>query len=211
MNKDYIKTLINKDRPLILDIGSYNGRDSKEFFYLFNQKAEIYAFEADPRAQILWEKNVTENIVLTKAAIGDYNGMATFNIADKTKDDFHCSGSLAKPKTHLSYFPCVNFDGTVEVQCLTLDYWVKENIPDKIIDLVWMDVNGAEKQAIQGGINTFTDRVRLLVTEFSNDELYENQITKSQLLDLLPDYVVIDEMYYEHGFGDILLRNSKLD
>lgn len=205
-----------EDDPIILDIGSYNGRDAKNFADYFNNDALIYSFEADPRACKLWRNNVPADkypgIFLIEKAIGNINGRVTFNIADKNSTDFNCSGSLAKPKGHLKYFPSVKFDGTFEVDCVRLDDWVATTIPARDIDLVWMDVNGAELQAIEGGIHTFSKRTKLLVTEFSNHELYEGQISKEKILELLPSYEVIQEEYHnQHGFGDLLLRNKLFD
>lgn len=216
MKSSDILSYIANEYPIILDIGSYNGRDSKIFADYFLGRATIFAFEADPRACKLWLDNVPadkyQEIALEEKAVGNINGRVTFNVADKNATDFHCSGSLAKPKGHLRYFPSVKFDGTFEVDCIRLDDWIASTIPDTDIDLIWMDVNGAELQAIEGGINTFSKRTKLLVTEFSNHELYEGQISKEKILELLPSYEVIQEEYHnQHGFGDLLLRNKFFD
>ena len=64
-------------------------------------------------------------------------------------------------------------------------------------------MQGAEFEVITGGQNTFDNKLRYVYTEYSNDEQYEGQLNKEELLKMLPNYSVIKD------FGeDILLRND---
>lgn len=211
MDKTKLVELINNPKPTILDIGSYNCRDALQFDTLFNKQATIFAFEADPRSCELCRKAIVgTDIILLEGAIGNSDGECTFNIADAYIEDYHCSGSLNKPHNHLKFFPGVKFNGEVTVKCRRLDTWASTYLKNiEFVDLVWMDVNGAEESAIMGGSDTFLNRTKLIATEFSNHELYLGQINKQRMLELLPGFDVIEEEYHAHGFGDIVLKNSR--
>jgi len=58
---------------------------------------------------------------------------------------------------------------------------------------------------IQGGTQTFKDKVRYLFTEYSNDEQYEGQPRLERILELLPSFEVI-----RNDGSDVLLKNKNL-
>jgi FkbM family methyltransferase len=69
--------------------------------------------------------------------------------------------------------------------------------------LLHMDVQGAELNIIKG-MGEFKDKINYIYTEYSDEELYENQGTKQQIIDLLgPNWIVV----FDFG-GDILLKNK---
>ena len=56
---------------------------------------------------------------------------------------------------------------------------------------------------IRGGRESLS-RTRFLYTEFSDEELYEGQITLSGILELLPDFRIV-----EIWLDDVLLENRR--
>jgi hypothetical protein len=66
-----------------------------------------------------------------------------------------------------------------------------------------MDVQGAELNIIKG-IEDFKDKIHYIYTEYSNEELYENQASKNQILESLGNEWSI---LYDFG-GDLLLENK---
>ncbi len=114
------------------------------------------------------------------------------------------SGSIRNPKGHLDMYPWCTFDKSFKVQTNTLDMWCdKEGV--KAIDLIWADVQGAEVDLIMGGMEAL-DKTRYFYTEYSNQELYEGQISLRQILKLLPDFKVL------YRFScDVLLKNKRWD
>ena len=111
---------------------------------------------------------------------------------------------VLKPKKHLDRWPDISFKEKRIIQTKKLDTWVKENKISKI-DLIWADVQGAERELIKGGIDTFNKKVRYFYTEFSNDELYENQPILKEIYQLLPNFKILG-IYGEN----VLLENKNL-
>ena len=74
-----------------------------------------------------------------------------------------------------------------------------------IVDFIWADIQGAEEEMIRGGSETLA-RTRDLYTEYSDDELYEGQITLDQILAMLPRFRVL-ELWPD----DVLLENRDFE
>jgi hypothetical protein len=106
------------------------------------------------------------------------------------------------PKNHTVKTPWVKFENTIEVKTKKLETYCLENKIEKI-DFIWMDVQGAELNIIKG-MGEFKDKINYIYTDYSDEELYECQGTKQQIIDLLgPNWDVI----FDFG-GDILLKNK---
>jgi hypothetical protein len=112
------------------------------------------------------------------------------------------SSSIKAPKNHLQRYP-VTFGNSVPVKLTTLDTFCQQ-LGVGMIDFIWADIQGAEGEMIRGGRQVLA-RTRYLYTEYSDDELYEGQITLKDILQLLPDFRVL-ELWPE----DVLLANQKL-
>jgi hypothetical protein len=106
------------------------------------------------------------------------------------------------PKNHLNRYP-VTFGDSIEVRTVALDTVSRLHTPG-IIDFIWADIQGAEAEMIRGGLDTLS-RTRYLFTEYSDDELYEGQPTLRDILELLPDFRVV-----ELWSDDVLLKNRSL-
>jgi FkbM family methyltransferase len=133
---------IEEDRDTIetiLDIGSNIGTTVIAFYYKF-PNAKIYAFEPDPHNFKRLQENVsllpdTSRIILNNVAVSDVHGeVLDFYVSAKN----HWSSSLSKRK---------ETDVKVTVKTTSLDGFCKEqNILS--IDLVKMDIEGAESKAL---------------------------------------------------------------
>jgi 2-O-methyltransferase len=218
ISKEYIKQLIGKEDPVILDIGCYDGKDSAELAKLF-KSPEVHCFECDPRSILLFKKlNYYPNASLHRIAICNQDSATSFGLStsDTRKHydaqvDWSASSSLKHPKNHIGLFPDVEFHETIEVHCRKLDSWVKDNFnDDEIIDFIWCDVNGAEADVVLGGLNTLNNHTRYLYIEVSDKELYEGQITPDELLKMLPGFQFMKLYNYRGNFGNVLLKNKNL-
>ncbi len=213
MNKQTIKELVNTEDPIILEIGANNGTDTIDFLNTF-ERGKFFCFEPDPRALKQWQESVFDpRAMIFNIAISNTIGTIDFHQSsgwpadwEKPSPDaeWNMSGSIKNPKNHIPLHPWCKFDTTIKVNTITLDEWVK-NMGIKEIDFIWADTQGAEREMLWGGMNTFNTTVKYLYTEYSNDEQYEGQPNKEDILKLLPNYEVITDFG-----GDILLKNGLL-
>lgn len=215
--KQYLKSLIEEQNPVILEIGSADGIDTQEFIELFGSGLTVHCFEPDPRnLDVFINGGLREckpyfsgpvsgaTVFLNAKAVGEIDGKTNFY---QTSTIY--SSSLKKPNKNLSInWPSIYLQNTLEIESISLDSYVKEkNI--QIIDLIWADVQGGEDLMIKGGVDSFKNKVRYLYTEYAKDEnnrYYEETPFLKDILELLGDDWIIHT-----DFGpDVLLKNTKL-
>lgn len=221
LTKIDIHALIGKDSPIILDVGSYDGNDSKLLNELFAGDPLFFCFEPDPRSIALFKKLNSHNcnLYLHEFALTNVNGTIDFYLSDsetrrhyQDQQSWSASSSIKKPKFHLELFPDVTFREKTKVESLRLDDWyaVKLSRSKAIIDFVWADVNGGEEDFVMGGVHTLNACTRYLYIEVSDKELYEGEATRQRILDLLPNFEIVDTFNDLGNFCNILLKNKTL-
>lgn len=208
-----LKELLCCETPTILEIGANDGEHTCWFLDAF-EKPRIYCFEPEPRAIARFKSKVGDrpNVRLHEIAVGETDGDALFFRSDGVAEDpnfprpesgWDYSGSLKSPKGHLAKYPWVKFENTIVVRRRALDSWAAENGVEAV-DLLWMDVQGAERDVIRGASATLA-KTRYVFTEYSEDELYEGQVGLAEILRLLPQFRVV-RCFSE----DVLLQNVRL-
>jgi len=196
--KDWVqRTFCYSGPKTFLELGAHQGWDTAWMAEI--PSVTVHAFEPDPRNNQAPRKNVT----LRRAAIADSDGRGRLTLSKQGwGHEWTHSSTMKRPKNHSRYFP-VTFGETIEVELLTLDTFYKRQGLD-VIDFIWADIEGAEREMIRGGRQALA-RTRYLYTEYSDEELYENQATLKEIIDMLPDFRVL-ELWPE----DVLLENRKL-
>lgn len=199
-----IPKLVGKPDPVILEIGCNNGEETIAILKEL-PLAKIFCFEPDPRAIAKFKKKLAGHPVeLFELAISDRSGDIEFHCSnvEEYAVGWDLSGSIRKPKNHLTEHPKVKFEHTILVPTQRLDDW-REASGIEYVDFIWMDVQGAESDVISGATSTL-ERTRFLYTEYSNRELYEGQPTLKTLLSQLPSFRLLTR------YGtDVLLENIK--
>lgn len=201
--------IVGTDRPTILEIGANDGTHTLQFAACFRDPV-IHCFEPEPRAIRRFRRNLrgVPNVRLVEAAAGAATGTVRFHRSGGQRhkrwrrplpEGWDYSGSIRPPKRHLEVHPDVEFREVIEVPMLSIDDWAREH-PVERVDLVWMDVQGAEREVL-AGMRATLPRVRFLYTEFSDVELYEGQPNLAAILGMLPDFEVMERFP-----GDVLLR-----
>jgi FkbM family methyltransferase len=182
---------------VFLELGAHQGTDTAWMADI--PDVTIHAFEPDPRNHQAPRPNVT----LHRAAIAERDGQGSLILSQQGwGQEWTHSSSIKRPKNHLQRYP-VSFGGAVEVELVALDTFYRQHGLD-IIDFIWADIQGAEGEMIRGGRQTLA-HTRYLYTEYSDDELYEQQATLRDILDLLPGFRVL-ELWPD----DVLLENRQL-
>jgi FkbM family methyltransferase len=205
---NWINQFFTNEKLVIFDIGAYNFEDSIIFKNKF-KNSEVYAFEASSVNYNTFHKNADINGVLTfNIALSNKIGKSTFfRSVSLNGMNWGASGSLLEPSDKL--LKRIQFESDLEIETTTIEDFCKtHNIPN--IDIIHMDVQGAEDLVIEGGMDFLTNHTRYLYTEFSNIELYEEALTKEGICSLLPDYEIVGLFNTNYmWFGDMLMRNKK--
>lgn len=212
ITSDVLLRCIETSEPTILDIGCNDGTHTLWLHSIF-KNAVLYCFEPDPRAIQRFKKLVgrSDSITLFEMVLSDRNGEVRFYQSNGRRDasqaeimpeGWDLSGSIRQPKEHLNIHPWVGFEKQITVASTTLDSWCEAQDIDHI-DLIWMDVQGAEIDVFRGAEKTLA-RTRYIYTEYSNLELYKGQYNLRRLMRHLKHYEIVARYP-----TDVLLRNTR--
>jgi FkbM family methyltransferase len=172
---------LDKTLPyVIFDVGSRDCLQSIEFYHQF-PNSKIYAFECNPNTISICKQNIekyTDRITLIEGAVCDYDGEITFYPINQQKtitsweDGNPGASSLFKSNGTYVYEHYVQDE--IRTKCHRLDTILKiQGIPK--VDIIWMDLQGAELLALKGLGEYLTD-VQFIYTEVSHKEMYTGQV-----------------------------------
>lgn len=193
-DKKYLLSLLNRPSPTIFEIGCNDGSDTKILLEIFPE-GQFHCFDPEPRVKIQFQDLIKDiHCRFYGIAIGESNREATFFQSSGSapkgpiRKDWDLSGSLNMPTGHHEYSPWVKFKDTIIVPVWALDLFVKTNLSPtfRTVDLLWLDVQGGEKNVMKGGRDTLK-RTRYIYTEFSHwkKPLYEGQMTLEETMEEL--------------------------
>ncbi len=168
----------NEKVTTIFEFGARYGEDTVEFAKKYPH-ATVYTFECNPNSLPECKERVSKysNIILTEKAVTDENGIISFYAIDKentitTWEDGN-QGASSLLKASGKYEVEQYAQKEVFVEGITLNTFIQENnIPN--IDLLWMDIQGAELKALQG-LKDKISFVKLIHIEVEFMEIYTNQ------------------------------------
>lgn len=173
MISDYLQerftSLIDKQSiHTIVECGSRDGLDTIALLEYFEPDV-IYTFECNPESIPVCLGNIEgqDKIQFIGAAVTNVDARVPFYPTDTTKDQNIGASSLFK---HLRGFPQTE----TEVWGMRLDTFMKE-FGIKHIDLLCMDIQGAEPLAIEGLGDRIND-VTYIITEVANKIFYEGEM-----------------------------------
>ena len=183
---------------VFLEFGANKGEDTRWLAEL--PGVTMHAVEADPRNH----PKVPSNVTLHKLAIAAHDGTCPLILSkERHGREWTLSSSIRKPKNHLTLMPEITFGDAVEVPCTTLDTFAEKN-GIGAVSLIWADIQGAERDLVEGGQETLA-RTRYFYTECVDWEEYEGQVTLEELLAMLPRWSVVHRWEY-----DVLLKNEAM-
>lgn len=142
--EDFLHTKIKKG-SVIMDLGGNLGIVSLYLSRLTGNKGRVFVFEPDERNFNLLSQNLVlnraENITPVKKGVWNRNGTLEFFSGGNYTSSFHKTDYIEKEKSKYS---------VKKVTVIRLDDAVKE-LKIKKLDLLKIDIEGSEIQALEGG------------------------------------------------------------
>jgi len=210
MNEKVIEILRGIENPVVFELGACDAKYTQCLFFACEKgDPDYYAFEPDPRNIKLCLDRMPPAVHFVPAAIGNVTGKVPFYLAaPQLHDGVAGSSSISPFKDLTTAFKWCTHEGTIEVDCYRLDdFCYEHNV--SYIDLIFMDIQGAERLMIEGA-QYMLKNTRWLWTEFEGVQnagtLYEHSSSLKQIKEMLPDWAVV-----EIDNGDALLVNTKFN
>lgn len=209
IGKQTLKHLVPAE-PVIVEVGAHYGFDTEELALIF-PNGRIFAFEAHPShfAKAYKRLRYYPNVSLVCCAVCATSGVVVFNASSGASD---ASGSILRPTNHLKRHERVHFllEDRFPVVCTTLDdFLAPQELPS--IDLLWMDVQGAEMHVLEGS-QEMLGKVKFIYLEVSEEPLYEHGTTYQDLRNFLQPhgFAVMQEFLPQdwNGEGNVLFGRS---
>jgi FkbM family methyltransferase len=167
-----------EDIRTVVEIGARDGRETREFARRLPQ-ARIYTFECNPQTLPQCRSTVSalRNSELIEKAVADRDGPLTFFPIDpeRTETTWEDGNPGASSLLRASgKYPVETYaQREITVEGTTLKSFLAERkLPS--VDLLWMDIQGAELMALKGLGDRIGD-VKLIHTEVEFLEIYSGQ------------------------------------
>lgn len=172
------------DRQSIRTIVECGSRDCLDALALktFYSPEQVFAFECNPESIVVCEANLVPGITLVPKAVSNYTGVADFYATDMdlSKDKNIGASSLL---VHCELGTKEYIQKKIQVECIRLDeFMASENIDT--IDLLCMDLQGAEPLALEGLGERIKD-VRYIIAETSKRHFYQGDMLVNDFTNLL--------------------------
>jgi len=176
------------DVSVMLDVGSRDGQAALSARRRL-PKARIFSFECDSDGIQLCRSNLKHvaNIELVEKAVNDTSGSVNLyafeHVASRIRPSIRKSfaTSLLKPDPESPFKSYVTCERTV--QAITLKEW-SEKAGITSVDLLWMDLQGAELAALRG-MGDLLKTVKVIYTEVEYKQMYQGQPTHEQLAEFM--------------------------
>lgn len=185
---EWIEQYLKASPLVVFDIGSHNGWDGFRIKQKYPQ-AKVIAIEADKR---LYDKMIghkfCKGIDVYNYAVCDKDGDVLFYHNNGARKG---AGSILKPTQNILKFEGMSFSEPEKVPCTRLDTFCTNNNIQSI-DVIHMDIQGAEYEALVG---LGSLRPRMIFLEVTNSKIYENiKPAKDILLSLNYTKIPVDDI-----------------
>lgn len=195
------------DPVCIVELGAHEGEDTAWMLNaLAGRNSHAILVEADRvNYEVLLAEGFSASGTRTTAilgAIAGHNGLCTF-WANRDRGGGY--GSIYKPIPGQLSVDYSQFHQTLPVSCFTLDSLYlgqMRTLGLDHIDLLYVDIHGAEKDMITHG-QAALERTRYLFIEATDTPMYEGAATSSELQGMLPGWKLLQVFPW-----NLLLKNE---
>lgn len=175
-----LQHIVGSECPIIFDVGAHKG-ESVAYLKRIFPKASIYSFEPDPDSFAVLSAKSIEGVSYFNLALSDADGQASFyrnqishtnsllKVNFKSKDSIGFAKATAE--NDAKFFQ--NFNEEVQASTIMLDSFSKQHSIESI-DLLKVDVQGAECRVLTGGVATLRN-TKAIILEISFYDYYERQ------------------------------------
>jgi len=197
------------ESPVVFEFGAFDGMITDQLLgYCKSRPALWAAWECDPRNISRFKSGpaARSGVRLVECAIGDHDGQITLHQSSADDKEWTASSSTCGPSPAMAAnFPWLRFreQDRLQVPCRSLDSYCQEHGVDHI-DVIWCDVEGAERKMIEGGRRMLA-KTRYLFCEVWQAAIYQDMWTYPELLGNMPGWSVVRKFH-----GDVLLKNDGL-
>jgi len=181
------RNFIDKDEPIIFDIGANRGDITHLYLQLFPQ-ATIHAFEPTPVLfNLLYNRNQTDyRVVCNQLAIANFERLSNFNINSSL--DTNSLKKVDPVAEEIWGKNLLDLQDTIEVNVTTIDNYCKMNSINHI-DIVKLDIQGSDFDALDGASNLLKDQnISLVYVEIIITDTYVGQRKLHEYLELMDGF-----------------------
>jgi FkbM family methyltransferase len=160
----------------IIHIGAHYG--DEYYLYEKNNVKNLIFFEASPINFEVLKERINDKANLVNYALGNENKKVILNIETNNKG---MSNSILKPGIHLTQYPHIKFESTIEVDMVRLDdYITQNNINIENYNFINIDVQGYELEVFKGGEKVL-ESIDYIITEVNRDYVYVDNVLVTDL------------------------------
>jgi FkbM family methyltransferase len=174
---ELVKKIIKRGMYLV-DVGANIGYYTTLFSRLTGDKGKVISFEPSPLSFSILDKNARmnclKNVVIVQKALSNLTGIEKLYLSKTNPGDNRLSSSIVEETD--------KDRDIIEVEVVRLDDFYKEDR----IDLLKIDVQGAEMKVIEGGLKTIENNPDMqIIIEFWPKGLLAQGVEPIQLLSKL--------------------------
>jgi len=193
----------------ICDVGSRDGDQARLFRHL-RPDAAVLAFEANPinfRTMANDVRLAEQGVEIFPFAVSNARATANFYIADVDYDDPRANKGTSSLRVEKNG----NAKSAIEVETRRIDEVVLSKCPQARTVALWIDVEGAEFEVLEG-MSQIKDRVAVVHVETARVPLRMNQKTLEEVASLMRSYGFVlcgSNIRRKSDWGDVVFVNER--